>query len=482
MSPPTRSVALLALTTALAACTTVGPQFERPPAPGANGYAAPGDTAPARAALSPEARPAGVWWAALGSADLDRVIREALKDSPTLAEADAVLARNRAQAEAVAGRLKPQADVKAGAKRERINTAVFGISNIPSPTVSFYTVGGTVAYDLDLFGGGRRRVEEAAAIVEAQARRADAAYLTLTGEIAMQAVEIAALRAEIAAAQATADDDRRLNEVISNGIKAGGEAPPALASGEAQLAQDEAELPPLLRSLDVARHRLALLAGKAPSGWTPPDFELTGFTLPAQIPVSLPSDLVRRRPDILAAEADLHAAVADIGVQTAALYPNIRLSATLTQSALSPEDLFGYSASGWDIGGGLTAPLLHGGTLHANKRAAEAQARAAMARYQQTVLVAFNQVADALQALARDEEAIAARQRSEAADAENVRLAQAAYRLGGGPLYRVIDAQRQLARSRRDRVRAEGQRFADVVRLYAAIAGDWTDERRTAAR
>src|SRR6185295_2470544 len=117
-------------------------------------------------------------------------------------------------------------------------------------------------------------------------------------------------------------------------------------------------------------------------GWTPPDFDLSGFTLPAQIPVSLPSDLVRRRPDILAAEADLHAAVADIGVQTAALYPNIRLSATLTQSALSPEDLFGYSASGWDIGGGVTAPLLHGGTLHANKRVAEAQARAAMARYQ----------------------------------------------------------------------------------------------------
>jgi len=484
MSPPIRtSVPLLALAVALASCAAVGPNFERPAAPATPGYTMTGEGGAARAALTPDVRPAGAWWSALGSADLDRVIREALKYSPTLAEADALLARNQAEADAVRGSRRPQADANAGLTRERINTTRFGISIFPSPTATLYSVGGAVSYDLDLWGGGRRRVEQADAKTEAQARRADAAYLSLTGEIALQAVEIAALRAEIASAQATIDDDRRLNDIIANGIKAGGEAPPALASGQAQAAQDEAVLPPLLRQLDVARHRLALLAGQAPGAWSAPDFELSAFSLPERIPVSLPSTLVRQRPDILAAEADLHAATADIGVQTAALYPDISLSAALTQTARAPEDLFGYSASGWNIGGGLTAPLLHGGTLKANRRAAEAEARAAMARYQQTVLMAFNQVADSLQALARDDEAIAALSRAEAADAENVRLAEAAYRLGGGPLYRVIDARRQLSRSRRERVRAEGQRFQDVVRLYAATAGGWkTAEQRTAAR
>jgi NodT family efflux transporter outer membrane factor (OMF) lipoprotein len=479
MSPPIRlSASILALAAALGGCTTVGPDFERPAPPATPGYVMTGETGTPRAALTPEARPAGVWWAALGSAELDRVIRQALKDSPTLAEADATLARNQAQADAVRGSRRPQADLNASLTRERINTTRFGISNFPSPTATLYSVGGSVSYDLDVWGAGRRRVEQAEARAEAQGRRADAAYLSLTGEVALQAVEIAALRAEIAAAQATVEDDRRLNDIVSKGIKAGGEAPPALASGEAQLAQDEAVLPPLLRQLDAARHRLALLAGQAPGAWAAPEFELNSFAVPGAIPVNVPSSLVRQRPDILAAEAELHAATADVGVQTAALYPDISLSATLAQTARSPEDLFGYSASGWDIGGMLTAPLLRGGTLKANRRAAEAEARAAMARYQQAVLVAFVQVADSLQALARDEEAIGALARSEAADAENVRLAEASYRLGGGPLFRVIDARRQLSRSQRERVRAEGQRLQDVVRLYAATAGGWTDTPR----
>jgi NodT family efflux transporter outer membrane factor (OMF) lipoprotein len=459
----------------LGGCAAVGPSFQRPPAPAAAGYAMAGDAASPRAELTPETRPAGVWWTALGSPELDQVIRQALKDSPTLAEADAVLARAQAETDAARGGRRPQADLSAGAKRQRINTATLGFSGFPSPTVNLYNVGGAVSYDLDLFGGRRRRVEEAEARAEAQGRRADAAYLSLTGNVALAAVRLAALRAELAALQATVADDRRLLDIVVAGIKAGGEAAGSLAAGQAQVARDEALAPPLERDLGEARHRLALLTGQAPGTWSPPEFDLAAFTLPGAIPVALPSSLVRRRPDILAAEADLHAATAEIGVRTAELYPDVSLTANLVQTATTPDNLFRYGASGWAAGAGLTAPLLHGGTLHANRRAAEAEARAAMARYRQAVLAAFVQVADSLQALAESDATVAALARSETADARNLRNAEEAYRLGGAPLMRLVDAQRQLSRSRRERARAEGERLGDVVKLFAAAAADWRD-------
>ncbi len=453
----------------ISGCTTVGPDFKAPAGPAQADYGAAAE----RAGLTAEERPAQAWWMALGSADLDQVIRQALKDSPTLAEADATLASYYALADAARGGRKPSADLSAGAQHQRFNTQVFPFRNIPSPTFDIYSVGANVAYNLDLYGGGRRSVERADAQAQAQARRADAAYLALTGEIALQAVEIAGLREEIAAVEAAIADDRRMNQVVADAIKAGGEAAGARFAGEARLAEDESDLPPLARRLEIARHRLTLLSGHAPGAWASPDFQLSAFATPQQIPVSLPSALVHRRPDILAAEADLHAATAEIGVRTAALYPDIQLRAGLTQSARSPGNLFDYDATGWNLAGALSAPLLRGGVLKAERRAAEAEARAAMARYQQTVLTAFTQVADALSSLAQDDATLAARARAEAANAQTLRTAETAYRLGGGDLIGVIDAQRELDKSRRERVRAEADRHRSAIRLFAASAADW---------
>jgi len=474
MRTPNRVGAAL-MAASLAGCAAVGPDFKRPEVAAPAGYAMTGDPAASTVALVPEARAGGVWWAALGSPDLDRVIRQALADSPTLAEADAVLARARAQSDAARGRLGPDADLDASANRDRINTTALGFAGFPSPTVNLYRVGGTVSYDLDLFGGRRRMVEAQSAKAEAEARRADAAYLSLTANVALAAVRIASLRAELAAVEATIADDQRISDMTAAAERAGGEARSSLSSIASQLAEDEALRPPLQASLAQARHRLGLLAGQAPGAWAPPTFDLAGFSAPAEIPVELPSALARRRPDILAAEADLHAATAQIGVKTAELYPNVKLSASLTQTAISPEDLFGYSASGWTIGGALTAPILQRGVIKSEKRAAEADARAAMARYQQTVLVAFVQVADSLADLAHNGAALAALRRAEDAAAANLHDAELSYRLGGGPLLRTIDAQRQLSQARRARVRAEATRLEDVVRLYAAVGADWRD-------
>ncbi|HLZ74442.1 efflux transporter outer membrane subunit [Phenylobacterium sp.] len=485
MPRSTRLVPLLAASASaltLSACATVGPNFkapEGPKGPAAAGFAMTGDAAAPGVRLSPDARTAGPWWQAFGSADLDGAIRQALADSPSIAEARAALEKAQHQARAVRGGQFAQVDANAAAERERINLAAFGFSGFPglppisSPTINLYQVGGSVSYDLDLFGGKKRATEQANAKAEAMARQADAAYLTLSGNIAMQAMKIASLRAQIAESQAIVADDRRVIEIVRQAEAAGGEAHAALSGGVAQLAEDEALLPPLQRDLDIARHQMALLVGKSPSEWTAPDFDLKTLKAPAEIPVSLPSQMVRNRPDILAAEADLHAATAAIGVAVAAQYPDIKLSAVLTQEAIKPGDIFQADSAAWTVLGGLTAPVFHGGTLKANRAAAEADARISLARYEQTVLKAFVQVSDVLSDLGTDQQSITSLELVNQAAEAGAQDAQNALRLGGGPMVDVVQAQRTLSRARRALVEAQGRRMSDLVALYAATATDW---------
>lgn len=471
-----RSLLAAASALSLGACATVGPNFKAPapPAgPAGSGYAMAGDPAALDVRLSPEARVAGPWWQAFGSPELDAAIRQALADSPTLAEARATLEKAQAQAAATRGAELPQVDANAGAQRERINTQAFGFTGFPSPTINLYSIGGSVSYDLDLFGGRRRATEAAAARAERAARQADAAYLTLSGEMARQAMKIAGLRAQIAAVREVVTGDAQVLDMVRKAQAAGAEAQSATATGTAQLAEDEALIPPLERDLAAARHQMALLSGKSPAEWAAPDFDLARLAAPAEIPLSLPSNLVRQRPDILAAQAEMHAATAAIGVAVANQYPDIRLSASLTQGTIKPENLFNYASSGWNLLAGVSAPVFHGGALKAERKAAEADARASLARYQQTVLRAFVQVSDVLSNLASDQRAIEALQRAADAASANARDAQTAYRLGGGNLLDAIDAQRTLARTKRSLAQAQGQRMSDIVELYAATATDW---------
>ena len=474
-----RSLLRLAATAsalALSACTTVGPNFKTPDGPkgaAAAGYAMAGDPAAPGVLLTPEARVAGSWWQAFGSPELDATMREALAANPTVAEANANLAKAQAQLAATRGAQAPQVNASGSVQRERINTQAFGFTGFPSPTINLYSIGAAVSYDLDLFGGKRRATEADQARVDQAAHEADAAYLTLTGDVALQAMRIAGLRAQIAAVQQIIAADRENIAMVRKAQAAGGEARSALSIGVAQLSEDEAMLPPLQRDLDAARHQMALLTGKSPAEWTAPDFDLAKLDGSAAVPVSLPSSLVRRRPDILAAEAELHAATAEIGVAIANQYPNISLSANLTQAAIKPGDIFNYASSGWSVLGGFTAPIFNGGMLKAERKVAEAEANAAMARYQQTVLRAFVQVSDVLSALGTDQVSIEALQRANAAADAGARDAQTAYRLGGGTLLQVVDSQRTVSRARQALVQAQAQRYEDLVQLYAATAADW---------
>ncbi len=478
MSPTTKLIAALLAASSLTACATVGPNFHAPDAPKTASALGAGETAPAAARLDADTATAGPWWTALGSSELDAVIRQALADSPTLTEADATLAQASsalAEARGVAG---PQVSGNAGLARERANLQAFGFTGfgdikLSNPTFTLYSIGGAVSYDLDLWGGNKRRIEGATARVEAEGRRAEAAYLSLTSNVALQAATIATLRSQIASVEQMIADDQANIDLIQKANALGGSTNLAKVSAASQLEEDRAQLPALQAELAAARHALAVLVGKAPADWNAPAFDLSTLALSAPVPVALPSQIVRKRPDILAAEADLHAATADIGVATADLYPNIKLTASLTQGALKPGDLFSYDASGWNLGAGLTAPIFDGGALKARRQQAREAARVANARYQQTVLKAFGQVADALSALSADETALAAHGRTEQQATERLRLAKVAFDKGGGTMLEVIDAQRTLNAARSARARAEGQRLVDAIRLFAATGADW---------
>lgn len=466
-------VALIALL-AVSGCVTVGPDFAAPSAPLSSGYAMDGDAAaPGDVALVASSNINPQWWRALRSPSLDALVDEALQHNRTLAAAEAALLRARAQLDAARGGASPQVDYGASAERERVNTAAFGIEGFPSPTISLYSVGANAVFDLDVFGGQRRRIEGAAARAEAQARRTDAAYLTLSGQVVTRAIDIAALEAQLAAAEGIVADDQRVLEMIRRAIAAGGSPASAEVAATAQLAEDEARVPPLRLQLAQARHALSALVGQAPGAWRAPAISLQAIVLPERIPVSLPSTLVRSRPDILAAEADLHAATADIGVATAALYPRISLGAAFSVASLQPETLFNYESAGWSFGPSVTGPLFHGGSLRAQRRGAQAAQAEAMARYEQTVLSAFVQVSDTLQAVSEGRALVEAQTRAAAAASENARLAELAYENGAGTLIQVIDAQRQSQRAQLGLIQANAQLRRDIATLFVATASDW---------
>ena len=478
------AVLTVSLAALMSACT-VGPDFRAPTEPAVGSYTArdEGYEEPAGKPGAPPAAGAqqlalgrkisGQWWQLLRSKSLDAVLRQGLADSPTMAAARATVTQAQQTVREANGGLWPQLNFAANASRQRSNLANVGL-NAPPTIYNYYSFGPNISYDLDLFGSQRRRIEQQVALAAYETGQLNAAYLTLTGNAVQQAVSIASLRAQLAAVAEIVADDQKNIDAVREQLKVGEATRVDLQSATTQLETDRTQLPTLRQQLSVARHALSVLVGKAPAEWTPPDFDLAEFTLPTDLPVSLPSQLVHQRPDILSAEAQLHAATAAVGVATAQLYPNINLTAAIGQQALSPDVLFGPSGLMWSLGAGLTAPLFHGGALTAHKRAAEAALAAQFATYRQTVVQSFGQVADVLAALAHDGELLAGETRAVASAGEEAKLTRASY-VGGTDVtfLQVLDAERQYERARLGYVRAEAQRYLDTAQLFIAMGGGW---------
>jgi NodT family efflux transporter outer membrane factor (OMF) lipoprotein len=463
---------LLGLTAVLAGCK-VGPEFKRPDPPTTERYTSR-TLQLESSGLDQQIRTGAAldreWWHLFQSDEIDAVVERALQDNRSLVAANATLAQANELANAQAGSLYPQLNMTAGVGRQKYGAQFFGTFQ-KLPPFTYYALGPTVSYALDYTGGTARSVEEQFARAEYQKQQLNAAYLMVSGNAVMQCLRIALLQGEIATVEAILDEDRQNQKLVQVAFEAGSVSRTDVVSAESQLASDATSLPPLRQQLSEARHALALIMGQFPGNEAPTEFDLSRVTLPHDLPVSLPSELVRNRPDILASEAQLHAATAAVGVATSNLYPHIVLSGSLTMQSTILRHLFEGQNHAYNGIGSLTAPLFDGGALRAEKRAAVDALQASAARYQQTVLTAFGQVADSLEALDHDAEQLDAQAHAQSAARENVDLTRRSYNEGNVGVLQVLDAERLYQNARLGYVRAQAQRYMDTVQLFLALGG-----------
>lgn len=475
-----RALTALAALALLAGCKA-GPDFKPPESPKVAGYLSPnesllrgGGAVDHPQTVSPGDKINGEWWALFSSPDLDRLVRQAVANNPTIAAAQATLLQARQLAVATGAANLPQASLNASLTRQHFNFETTG-RILPATEFDLYSVGGGVSYAIDPAGGIARQVEQQGAAAEAQGYEVDAAYLSITGQVVMQALTVASLRAQEQAVDDIVHDDEQ-NVALVEQAKSGGAATDVdLVQANSQLANDRTLLPPLDQQVSLAEHMLAILCGQAPADFTPARFDLTRLELPQKLPLSVPSELVHQRPDILAAEADAHAASAAIGVVDATRYPSISLVATLAQGALSPSTLFTMMTNGTSAGPSASLPIFTGGAIDAREKAAQAAYQADIANYQQVVLTSFRQVADTLTALSHDEDELAAQDHALSAAEDAVRLARLSYQSGNSGVLQVLDPERLYQQARIGHVRAEAQRFLDTAQLFVALGGGWWD-------
>ena len=453
----------------------VGPNFTRPAGPASKQY-----DQPAEKQLSATNGAAGTqhislgqeinsnWWSAFGSAKLDQLMQQAVESNLDLAAAEATIAQANESVAGARGGLYPQVDYGGQLGYQRSFPPG---SNRPF-TSGFYDAGLLANFDFDVFGGTKRLVEQQGALADFQRRRYDAAYLTLTGDIADQAILLASARAQMDAVQVLLTDDRKNLELVRGASLTGSVTELDVALAETQLSQDQTLLPPLAQQYAVARHALSVLASRGPGDWVPPDFDLADFTLPSNPPVTLPSEIARNRPDILEAEAELHAASAAIGMATADLYPHITLSGLVSQAAIGASSPLGAGSSLWSIAGELAGPLFHGGTLRANRRGAIDGYKASLAAYRQTVVNSLGQVADVLQAINHDAEEYSAQDQALNSAGTSLRLNREGYKEGESSVLDVLDAERAYEQALLGRIRAKTAQHLDATQLFVVLGGN----------
>ena len=473
-------LALLAAA-ALSACA-VGPDFHAPAPPATTHYtrapeptgtvAAPGASGTAQTFNTERDIPAD-WWTLFHSQPLDDLVRQALTDSPTVQAAQATLltAVETWKAER-GGLLLPAVDATGTAVRQREPGAAFG-----QPGTAFlfnlFDASVGVTYRLDLFGASRRQVEALRAQAQYQRWEFEAARLALTANVITTAVNIASLHAQISALADIIASERDQLKVVQRQFDAGAASRSDVLAQQTQVADNEAQLPALEKQLAQAQHRLAVLVGRTPDDATVPDFTLDQLTLPADLPLSLPSKLVRQRPDVQAAEALLHQSTAQLGVATANMYPQLNLTGSIGSETVQASDLFKTGTAAWNIGGSLTQPLFRGGQLLGLKRAARADLERATAEYRQAVLGALQDVADTLRALDADARTLRADLITETDAQDTLNMTKLQYKVGGVSYLQLLNAERVYLQARQNRVQAEAARYADTAALFQALGGGW---------
>jgi len=472
---------IIALTAALLSGCVLGPDFMRPKPPAVNGYTAdPLPTQTASAAVQGGGAQQfvkamdipGQWWTLFHSEPLNRLIDEAMQANPSLQAAQASLRQARENLYAEQGATLPTIGAGANASRQRLSETQSGFKNV-TPTYNLLNASVNVSYNIDVFGGTQRQIESLEAQAEAQRYQLESAYLTLTANLVTAAVTEASLRGQVAATQDIITAESEQLKVLDQQFQLGGTSRSDVLAQEATLAQTRATLPPLLSQLTQTRNQIVALAGRFPSQDGSQSFELSALRLPDQLPVSLPSTLVEHRPDVRAAEAQLHAASAQIGVARAAQFPNFTLTGQAGTSAFKIDQMFSPVTQFANAALGTTATLFDGDTLYHKRLAAIAAYDSAEAQYRNTVLLAFENVADSLRALDYDAEALKAQLAAEQSAADSLDIARSQYHEGAITYIVLLNAEQQYQSARIGLVRAQAARFADTAALFQALGGGW---------
>jgi len=471
----------LVLPILLAGCA-VGPDFERPKAPSVERYTAeplPVRTASAAATGGTAQRflagrdIPGEWWQAFHSAPLNALIDEALKANPTVTAAESALRQAHELTLAGEGAFFPTVQASFAPSRNKTAASLSPATASGSLYYSLYTAQLTVSYVPDVFGGTRRQVEALLAQEENQRFQLEAVYLTLTANLVAAVVTEASVRGQIAALEDIINIQRQSLGVFRRQLAVGQVAGADVAAQEAALAQAQAAVQPLRKQLAQQRHLLAVLIGRVPSEEPNSAFDLASLHLPEELPVSLPSRLVEQRPDIRAAEAQLHAASAQIGVAIANMLPQITLSASGGSTALTIGSLFGPGNAFWTVTANAAQTMFDAGTLLHRKRAADAALDQAAAQYKETVLTGFQNVADTLSEIKTDSDGLVAAAAAERAAASSLEIAQRQLAIGAVNYLALLNAQNIYQQARSNLVQAQAARFADTAALFQALGGGW---------
>ncbi len=477
----------IALVVASLTGCTVGPRFHAPTPPTIASYtpeptpsSTVGTTGTAGAAqhLDPSMDVPAQWWTLFQSPELDLLVREALANSPTLAQATARLKEAQEESNARTGATKyPTVSASVTTEREQVNLASFGVP-FPSPP-PFNLLNGSVAvsYALDIFGANRKLIEGLNAEVEYQTWELQAARLMLAGNVVSAAIRQAQLRSQIDITRQLLALQQQQLTITEKRVEAGGLPRYYINQQRTLVEQTRATIPPLQQQLDVVNHQFATLIGKTPADAHIDGINLDSLHLPEKLPVSLPSSLVRQRPDIRAAESLMHQASANVGVATANLYPQIVLSANGGGIGTS----FTNGGSVWSFGATLAQPIFNGGALRAERRKAIDAYDEAGAAYQQVVLQAFEQVADSLRAVDNDAQTLQARTEAALQAEATYNIAAQRYTAGGISQLSALDAQRQYLQTTLDRTASAANRYSDSAALFQSLGGGWWNETNTGA-
>jgi NodT family efflux transporter outer membrane factor (OMF) lipoprotein len=474
----------------LSACA-VGPDFNRPQEPAVDSYV----REPLPAGLAAAGVPGGEeqrfalgqdipaqWWTLFRSPQLNNLIETSLKNNPNVQAAQASLRQAQELLEAQRGSYYPTVQAGLTSSRQRASATLSAPLSSGENLFNLHTAQISVGYTLDVFGGLRRQVESMQAQADSQRFLLEASYLTLSSNIVAAAVQEAGLRSQIAATKDIIDINRKSLDLLKRQFAAGAVAGLDVAAQEAALAQAQQALPPLQKQLEQTRNLLSALAGRLPTEGAGASFELADLTLPEDLPVSLPSKLVEQRPDVRAAEEQLHAASAGVGIAVANMLPQFTIDAAAGGSATTLGQMFASGNPFWSLSGSITQPIFAGGALLHRKRAAEAAFDQAGAQYRSTVITAFQNVADALYALQADADALSAAVNSERAAKVSLNLVTKQLQVGQVNYLALLNAQQTYQQAVLSLSQARANRFADTAALFQALGGGWWNRKETAAQ